>query len=286
MAAALLFFSLSSATALEITSLAHGGNILFDKASKNAQESISGTDYYYGLSVFGSQELNENLDLHAGLVYDPVLRYTAYTRFEYSRDFYTISVGPFLGFFNNWQTIMKSGISSSVRLFFPGVAFVSFGSDSSISARFSKKGDYLQEHNHLSVGYYVPNAICSLNLTTKRFVEQLTDDLEVDDSYTEYSFEVDIFQKNVPVQVLLAFSYQQLKRSYSDGQSNTINSLILGTDFDIELSPKLSLLFGLDSNIYSFGKYNDGSGSTALGMPQSGLGVFLFRSNLGLRFSL
>ena len=269
-------------SAVEITTLVHGGNLTFDKSSTAVQSSLSGTKYYYGLSILGQQAVNQNLTLKAGLKYDPILRYTTHTTFQYSRDFYTISVGPFFGLFNSWNPIMKSGISTAVRVDFPGIAYAAFRSDSSIAARFTKKGDYLQEYNNIAVGYYVPHAICSLNLTTKRYVSQQTATLEVDDSFTEYAYQVDIFQKNVPLRVLLSFAYQQLERTYDSGgtsTSNTLNSLIFGTHFRYELTPSITLITNLDSNVYSFGK----AGSAAIVLPSSGIGQFLFRSEIGLQ---
>ena len=265
-------------SALQITTLAHGGNLGFDKTSETSESGLSGTDYYYGFSFFGEQPVDENLTLKAGLKYDPILRYTAYTTFQYSRDFYTIAVGPFFGILNSWSPLMKSGISTSVRLDFPGIAYASFRSDSSIAARFTKAGDYLQENNSIEFGYYIPFAICSIALNNKRFVSQQTNTLEVDDSFTEYAYNIDIFQKNVPVRVLLSFAYQQLERNYTTTDSNSLNSLILGTRFRIEISPALTLLARLDSNVYSFGKED---ASTALTLPDSGIGMFLFRSELG-----
>lgn len=278
--ALILCISLQSLFGLDVTTLVHGGNITFDKESTAVQSELSGTDYSYGLSIFGTQEIDENITLQAGFKYDPVLRYTTYTRFEFSRDFYQIAVGPFFGIFNSWNPIMKSGISTSIRFDYPGVAFASFRSDSSIAARFTKSGDYMQEHNQLSAGYYIPHAICSLNLTTKRYVTQQTDTIEVDDSFTEYSFDVDIFQKNVPVRVLLSFAYQQLERIYSTGAADTenqLNSLVFGTRFRIEVSPKMTLLAQIDSSVYSFGT----AGTDSLSLPSTGLGMYLFRSELG-----
>lgn len=274
----LLSAGLTSLSALQITTLAHGGNLSFDKSSETSEDGLSGTDFFYGFSLYGEQPVDENLTLKAGLKYDPILRYTAYTTFQYSRDFYTIAVGPFFGILNSWNPLMKSGISTSVRLDFPGIAYLSFRSDSSIAARFTKAGDYLQENNSIEAGYYIPFAICSVSLNSKRYVSQQTASLEVDDSFTEYAYNIDIFQKNVPVRVMLSFAYQQLERNYSTTISNSLNSLILGTRFRIELSPTVTLLARMDSNVYSFGKKND---STALSLPDSGLKQFIFRAELG-----
>jgi hypothetical protein len=271
--------------ALEVTTLYHMSNHGFDKDAEESSSDFNGTAYRYGVSAFGTYQIDDALSLEAGLYYDPILRKTVYTRFEYRHDYFKVGVGPFLGVFNSPGSILKSGISSSFHIEYPGKAFASVRSDSTIAARFANKGDYLQELNRLSVGYYIPFAICSLNLTTKRFITQKTDTLEVEDALTRYSFDVDIYQKNVPVKVLLSFAYQHIDRIYTSTASkseNTLNSLILGTRLEFEVSPKLSLLADLDHNIYSFGNEKDAVGSTnPLTLPDSGLGVYLFTASLG-----
>ena len=182
---------------------------------------------------------------------------------------------------------MKSGLSTSVRVEIPGIIFASLIADSSIGARFVKTGDYIQEKNVLTVGYYIPNALCSVSMETKSFVTKQGSALEIDDSFTEYAFKVDIFQKNIAFKTLLSFAYQSLSRTYLDtssgtSTSNTINSLVFGTDFSIPVSNSITLLLNLDSNIYSFG-YED---SAPLTMPDSGIGLYLFRATTGITIKL
>ncbi len=271
--------------ALEITTLYHMSNLGFDNDAEESSSDFNGTTYRYGVSAFGNYQIDDSLSLEAGLYYDPILRRSVYTRFEYRSDYFKVGVGPFLGVFNTPGSILKSGISSSFHIEYPGKVFASVRSDSTIAARFANKGDYLQELNRLSLGYYIPFAICSLNLTTKRFINQKTDALEVEDSLTRYSFDVDIFQKNVPVKVLVSFAYQHIDRIYSTTASkseNNLNSLILGTRLEFDVSPRLSLIADLDHNIYSFGNEKDAAGSTnPLTMPDSGLGVYLFTASIG-----
>jgi len=286
----LLGICVGSAGALELTTMYHMGNLAFDRSSESAQTSLSGVNYPWGLSLFGEHEISKDLSLEAGFFYDPILRNTTYTRFEYEDEFFRIGVGPFFGTFNSWSSILKSGISTSVRVEFPGLLFASLRSDSSIAARFIKAGDYMQERNEITFGYYIPNAICTLNLTTKRYVAQQSATLETDDSFTEYSFDVDIHQKNVPVRVLLSFAYQQRSRTYdfdsSPDESNSLNSLVFGTRLTVDVSPSIALIADIDHNIYSFGKYDDGSSSGALDLPDSGLGMYLFQGSIGMRMEL
>jgi hypothetical protein len=271
--------------ALDVTTLYHMGNLGFERDAEKPTGEFEGTDYTYGLSVFGNHRIDDSLTLEAGLMYDPILRKTVQTRFEYSHNFFRIGVGPFLGVFNTPGTVLKSGISTSVHLEYPGKIFTSLRSDSTISSRFTDKGDYLQEFNKITVGYYVPHAICSLNLTTKRFVTQKTGDLEVDTSFDEYSFDVDIFQKNVPLRLLLSFAFQHTDRIYSTDTAtarNALNSLVLGTRFEVSASRRLTLIADVDHNIYSFGSEKDASGSESpISMPEKGLGLYLFQARIG-----
>ena len=283
------FIQIQGVTATEITTLLHMDNLGFDKEAEEPTEDFSGTNYTYGLSIYGNHQLDDSLSLEVGLMYDPILRKTVETRFEYRHNFFRIGVGPFIGVFNTPGSIMKSGISTSVHLEYPGKVFATLRSDSTIASRFTKEGDYLQELNKITLGYYIPHAICSLNLTTKRFVTQKTPDLESDTSFNEYSFDVNIFQKNVPIRLLLSFAYQKTERVYStdsDSTRNSLNSLIFGTRVQVETSPRLSLIADIDHNIYSFGDAEDAAGSsTPLSMPDSGIGMYLFRGSIGGKWS-
>ncbi|MDA3938038.1 MAG: hypothetical protein PF693_01850 [Spirochaetia bacterium] len=274
-------------SSMELSTLFHISDISFDNTTTAPVSSFSGTYYPWGLSIFGSDEITDEMTLKAGVFYDPILRYTTYTLFEYQHEFFKLGVGPFFGTFNTPGTILKSGISTSVRVEIPGILFASLKADSSIGSRFVKVGDYLQEFNEISVGYYIPNAICSVSLKSKSFVTKQAADLEVDDSFTEYAFNVDMFQKNVGFTAMLSFAYQTISRSYltvstSASTENTLNSLILGTNFKFKLADGFTLITNLESNVYSFG-YLD---TTPLTLPGSGPGIFLFRLTTGVSLDL
>ncbi|MCK5154640.1 MAG: hypothetical protein KAQ93_09810 [Spirochaetales bacterium] len=283
----LIFIILIPASSMEISTLFHMSDISFDNTDTSPVSSFSGTFYPWGISIFASDEISDEMSLKAGVFYDPVLRYTTYTLFEYQHEFFKLGVGPFFGTFNTPGTILKSGISTSVRVELPGILYASLKADSSIGSRFVKTGDYLQEFNEISVGYYIPNAICSISLTSKSFVTKQESNLEVDDSFTEYAFKVDMFQKNVAFRAMLSFAYQTLTRTYLDtnlstSTENTLNSLILGTNFTFQLADGFSLITNLESNVYSFG-YND---STPLTLATDFPGVFLFRLTTGVSLDL
>ncbi|HOV62273.1 MAG TPA: hypothetical protein PLG43_00135 [Spirochaetia bacterium] len=264
---------------MDIGGMFHFGNLTLDQASTAPVADFDGTEYDWGVSVFGSEKLSDKISIDAGLYYDPVLKYTTYTLFEYDESFFSIGVGPFFGLFNTMETPLKSGISTTFRVELPGVVFASFRADSSIGGRLIKEGDYIQERNEVSLGFYVPNAIVSLNLITKDYAEKAAS-REIDTSFTEYSFKTEVFQKNIPYRFLLSFGYQKLVKTFaddSDTSDNTIHSLVLGTDINADLSKALSLLINLESSIYTFG-YKDGD---LISFPESGPGIYLFRASVG-----
>ncbi len=226
------------------------GNIALDTAGAPA------SNYPWGLTVEGTQLLNDSMSIEAGYTYDPILKNIIHTNFVYKEQFFTIGVGPFFGLFNSTSALMQSGISTSVTIEWPGVLFAKFRADNTIGGRLVQTGDYLQELNLISAGFYVPNAICSLNMLTKRYTEK-TDTSEAVSGLTQYTFTTDLYKKNVPYRVLLTFGYQQLQRildtEAAETDTYTLGSLILGTKLTVRITPDISVIADLTSSIYSFG---------------------------------
>jgi hypothetical protein len=278
------------AAGLEVSSLFHMGNLSFDKEAETFEDGISGSEFPYGVSAYATETVNDSLILKAGLFYDPILRYSTYALFEYRQDYISLSVGPFFGTLNTPGSILQAGISTTVKAQIPGILYASLRSDSTIGGRFTKDGDYIQELSELSVGYYIPNAICSVNMSTKSFIVRESAILEIDDTLTEYSFKVDIFQKNIPFGILLSFGYQTLSRSYTDTstsvtEENKINSIVLGTNFSFQASDAMRISADLESSVYSFGSADDGTTSSPLTIPDTLPQAYLFRSTVGVTWS-
>ena len=124
----LLLISVRFIPALEVGALFHIGNLGFYNNSgtwTSSDTTISGTKYPWGVSVFGNQKVNDTIKVDLGFYYDPILRNISYTRLSYTEEFFTIDVGPFFGFFNTPASVLKSGISTSFKLEFPGIIFLS-----------------------------------------------------------------------------------------------------------------------------------------------------------------
>ena len=241
----------------------------------------------WGGSIVVDQQVDEQVSFNLGFYSDSTLNYISYTLIRYSQQFFAITVGPFFGFFNSPNTLLKPGISTSVRADIPGIAFVSFRADSSIGGRLAESGDYLQERSDVSVGFYVRNAILSVNLLTKSYIYR-TATQEIIDGETEYSFETDLFQKNVPFRILLSFAYQERTKSFIDVDDRTnssvhrLRSAVLGTELELQLTDWLLLEINLDSSLYSFGD----AGDELLSLPATGIGQFLFTAGVGAKIDL
>jgi hypothetical protein len=272
----LIALAAASAPGLDLGFQTWAGNLGFaaDRTSTDAR--FPGSQYFWGLSLYASQPITDNLGFETGFYSDPVLRNISYTLFSYNEKVISLGVGPFFGFFNDRGTLLKSGISTSVKLGLPGVVFVSFRADSSIGGELVQEGDYLQQRSDISFGFYVLNAICTLSLDTRKF-EQKTDVDTVVDTLTIYSFSTDIFQKNVPYRLIIKFSYQSLGREFITGATTTtLNSLVLGTEVDITMTGSLLLQAGIEGSVYSFGQ------GTLVGSSEA----FLFRTFAGVKVNV
>jgi hypothetical protein len=274
-----LLLSTAAATALDIGIEGWLGDLGFATDRKVTDTTFPGYDkLFWGVSLYGTQAVTDDISFLTGFYSDPVLRNTTYTLFSYSTQFFTIGFGPFFGLFNSTSTLLKSGISTSVKLELPGIIFASFRSDSSIGGELVQVGDYMQTRNDISFGVHLPNAICTLSLDSSSFEQKSTAALDIVDSLTVYSFSTDIYKKNIPYRLIVTVSYQSLVRSYISTAvtESSLNSVVLGMETNISLSPSVLLTAGIEGNLYSFGM------GTLVGSAED----FLFQTSLGLQIGV
>ena len=249
---------------------------------------FAGTELQWGGSLFWKKEATEVSGIEIGFYRDPILKNLGYTNFYYNEDLFSIEVGPFFGIFNNLETIIKSGISTSVRVNIPGFAFAQFETQSTIGGRLVSAGDYIQEANNISVGFYVYNAICTLMIDTKSYSQVTTAGASQTEDFTEYAFIADLFQKNVPYTLALKLAYQQKSRTIQAVSIQSLNNVILGTDLSISPFEFLSIFIGLESSLYSFGSIEDTVAGTnqLLTFSETFPGNFLFNATIGCSLDL
>jgi len=282
-----IFFCIAvfSLEAFEVSTEFQIGNLGFGKDRKSSADDYP-SQFPWGLSLYGSEEISGDLGVDIGFYFDQTLRNISYTNLRYTQRFFTLGVGPFFGFFNSSASILKPGISTSVKLDFPGLIFIKFRADSSIGGRLVQEGDYLQERSDVIAGFYVLNAIANVSLLTKSYTYR-TKEQEIIDSFVEYSFSTDIYRKNVPFKVLLTFAYQNRGKSYTDISTqdavvHDLNSLVLGTRIDFTVTPYLSIMADLDSSIYNWGS----AGEALLTFPTSGIDAYLFNATAGVTINI
>ncbi len=280
-AAAIVLLFCSVLSAAEVGASISLSNIDFTGDRAKTDTDVTGTDFLYGLSVFGNADVSQDMNLKTGLFYDPILKYSISALLSYRSDFFRLKAGPFFGVFNDLSTILKPGISTEILVDVPGLIFGRLSADSSIGGRLVSTGDYIQEKSQLGVGFYVPNAICEATLTTKTFTEKTSAGEKVN-KLQEYAFSTDIYQKNRPYRFQLTFGYQTRTLSFIETSTveHSFNSLILGTRLDLATSSNMDMFFNLKSNIYSFGKAD----GTFMETASSGLGMYLFSLETGFSF--
>ena len=272
-----LLLAAGAASALDLGVETWVDNLGFRTDRSVTDTSLPGSDYFWGISAYGSQPVTDSVQVEAGFYSDPILRNITRTVFTYDAKFLTVAVGPIFGLFNDLGTPVKSGLSASIRLEYPGVAFLTLRSDSSLGGSLVQNGDYTQELTLITLGVYLPHAICSLELRTRSF-EQVESSQDITDSLTEYTFATEMFKKNVPYRVRVWLSYQDLSRSFASSTTTTatLGSVVLGTQVEVTLAGPLVLTAGLEGTIYSFGLDSLVGGDSA----------FLFRSYAGVKLNL
>ena len=275
----LLFALLSAASSvgLDLGVETWVGNLGFRTARASTDTTLPAADYFWGVSIYGTQPITDTISMETGFYSDPILRNTSRTIFTYNAKFLSVGLGPIFGLFNDLGTPVKSGLSASVRLEYPGVVFVSLRSDSSIGGSLVQVGDYAQVLTDITLGVYLPNAICTLSMNTRSF-EQKASSQDVTDRLAEYTFATELYKKNVPYRLRLWLAYQDLSRQFTASSTTTatLGSLILGTQVEVTLAGPFVLRAGLEGNVYSFG----------MGSLVGGDSAFLFRSYASLKINL
>ncbi|MGD0725436.1 MAG: hypothetical protein ABSB63_07710 [Spirochaetia bacterium] len=278
---ALLCGAASSAAGLEIEASFQLGNLGFTPTRDPADATYTGADYFWGGSLFLTQNFSSSIQVDAALNRDLIVGNSLSALFQYKTDYFRVGIGPYLGLLNSSSTILKSGISSLLRAEFPGVAFVSLRTDGSLGA-LTSTGDNSAQRNEIILGFYIRNsAICSFGLSYKE-LDYFKGSIPVIDSLTAYSFDVKVFEKNVPYRLDFNFAYEALLRRYDDpiGPSHGLASAIVGAGIDLLISPAFALTFGLRTSVWTFGT------DFLSGFSDIGFSPFLFQGSAGFRIVL
>jgi hypothetical protein len=216
----------------------------------------SPASFLYGGGGFVKQSLTETLSIATAYRLDPLSRSWLSAMVSYSAGALEIGLGSQFGVFNNLTRPLTAGLSSSIKVEIPGLIFASVQNSSSLGQTLGAVGDNSQEFNDIRVGWYVRNAICSAILRTEKYQERREAGLVTTDSVADYIFQVDIFKKNQPYNIILTLGYKTTAREWIQSgvpTKDSLGSMILGTRLKLRPAPYLELDLGLESGVYTFG---------------------------------
>ncbi len=278
----ILVLAAAPLSGLELATEARAGNLFLPWSQDAATVGVFPADnFFWGAAVAVSDSVGDSLSYRIGYETDPVLRHLVSVLLTYDLGFAQFSAGPFLGAFNSREAPLKGGLSTSLRLEWPGRVFASFRSDSSLGGGLLAAGDYIQEMTEISAGWYVYNAICTLSMQTKKFYLQETASLMTQDRLSRYTFDVNVYRKGAPLTLVWTLGYQALSKTWDSGlpATDTLGSVILGTRADWRVARKLRITARLETSVFSFG--TDG-----LSGQSPDPGAFLFDAGLGVIYRI
>lgn len=285
-AALALACALSAAGGLRALDLnVEGGmtNLAFSPAQAAPASAPFGVaGYVFPVRAWFGEDLADGFRLDVGWEYDEVLRSTGFAMASYTAGFAEVGLGPFFGLFNSAGTMMRAGIAAKVKIEWPGALYLLFRSDSTIGSGLVNPGDYSQERSELAAGVYVPNAILSASLLSKRFTEMLSATQLATSSFIEYSVSAEIFRKNTPYQLIVKVAYQEASKVFTGTASgtDTLGTVVMGFDAKIQFGKYFGMTAGFEAGVYTFGIAN------LAGANAPPYDAFFFRASLGMRIRL
>jgi hypothetical protein len=271
-----------AAFALEFGLDAATGNLQIPWAQQTPTtgDTFPTTNYFFGGDAWLVAPLGEEASVRVSYDRDPILRNTAIAAVQFERGIARISVGPLFGFLNSDSSPFSAGLTASVRLQWPGVAYVSMRSDGGTAISIFQASADPQAQTELAAGFYVPHAIVSGLVSAKRFNELDPSGQLVTDSLTRYAMTVDVFKKNVPYTALLSIGYQLLSKRYAASDvTDSLGAVVLGIDATAQIDQALMLKGGISTGAYVFGL-------DALTGRGPGNSAFMFSADLGLSLNL
>ncbi|MDR1505678.1 MAG: hypothetical protein LBI67_01110 [Treponema sp.] len=254
---ALFFAAALSLGSMELTVLGGMGNGFFDTKSLNP---VGGGEFKGSLYPFFRVQLDETVSdffsFSGALERDPVLRNRSWAEAEFSAGFVSVSVGPVLGLFNSRESVVRPGIQAGIRLDFPGIIFAGFNAGSTLGS-LRAEGDYEARHGEFALGFWLPNIVNTISVSEKKYDSRETGTIDTLDAIRRYQYRAGIYAKGFPFEVQVDFGYETLTRRVTDAsvvETDTYNIIFLGAETTVGVKPGFSLIFGVETPVYSWGQ--------------------------------
>ncbi len=275
--AVLLVLPAALLSGLEIRGSFRLENTGFAPSRPASDVTFAGTDFFWEGSLTVEQPVMDAFLVQGGVSRDLILGNTAYSVFQFRTDYFGLGIGTFLGFLNSPSSSLKPGLIAIARLEIPGIVYLSARADGLPSGGTGGAGDYTQEQSEVALGLYLHNALLTTGVSYKMF-ELFTTAGSTTDALADYFLRTEIFEKNIPLRLLLSISYQTLSRVYLEGGASVtdgLGSFILGTGFGLELGGGFTMYLNMESCLFT-----TGSGQLAA-LSIIGFQPFLFKAGAG-----
>jgi hypothetical protein len=258
----LILCTRSFLSALELKAVAGLGNLAFDSESEYslaaAGESFEAHAVPFGLiSVEG--EYSDTISFGARVERDPLLLTRALGVIGFNYNYVNLEIGPVIGLFNTEDQPVNPGIAAGIFLQYPGIIFGSLDISSTIGVQPDRPGDYLQSTGEASIGFWVPNVICSFSAGAKKFTRRINNELLTIGEHIRSQLSFDVYSKNVPYTIRIDLGYQSLKRSYVTEdiagrftETDELKSIYGGFEGTWRIAAPLKLILGLEMPLYTW----------------------------------
>jgi hypothetical protein len=279
--AALLLVASLSAGALDIEGTFQLGNMGFTPTRASTDATYAGADYFADGNLSLRQDLPGGIRIEAAAQRDVITGNAVWAILQYKTDYFRVALGPYIGLAGSVPNILKPGISALLGAQLPGIAFLTLRTD--IAQGGQAADTYAAQNSAISLGFYVrDSAICSFGVSYDQ-LSSVPSGTEQVDSLTAYTFDVEVFEKNVAYRLDFNFAYEVLLRQYLDGAANPehgLDSVVAGVGVDVLITPSVVLLLGFRTSVWTLGT------GVLSSLSDIGFAPFLFQASAGLRVTL
>ena len=273
---------------LDLELLGGIGNLAYDRERTSAlsDENVKGSfsPHYYPLLLARVSGEYAGLGFDAGFERNPLIRNIIFANLKIEREYFSFEAGPFISIFNTRKLWLNPGLSAGLGVAVPGKVFGKVRGSSTLGVPMDTTDHFSLITGDISLGFWVPYVICSLNMNFRSYTTREQANLLVEDGLTRYFFRADVHTKNMPYTIRLDLGYQNLSRSYasqkvsgSDIVKNTgkdeFKSIFLGLEGTFTLNQSLKLVLGGEMPVYSWGvrPMKDPSKGTMLFQARAGV---------------
>jgi len=250
----LLFFIRNFPGALE---LEVSGGLNFMTFSPDRETAYSDSEKFqafpFGIGKIAvSGDLSGSMSFNVTAARDNILlnsiSFTLYNR----TDNFRFEFGPFIGMVDRME-MPDIGITGSIEITFPGIAFLSFGGSSSMGLGFDFTSVNSRESAEVKLGLWFPNVIPSVSVNTRSLTTQPQENLALRDTLTRFEISADLFIKNIPVIIRLDAGYEIYTRAYKRGNTESIDELnawFAGIDAGWQVIKPLRITAGFEIPVF------------------------------------